>query len=95
MVKHILIDILEENTLVESSVINKLIEKCREIFKEDIDSHEIKLYYCNKGVAYVQKRNSMLLVDLIDSEEVFDAILGVLPRENLMIRLVERGAPEN
>lgn len=93
MIKHILIDVLSENPSIKSSILGKLSEKCRVLFEENTGDHEIKFYYCNKGTVYVQRRSNTLLLDLIESEDVFEAILEALPRENLMIRLIERGVP--
>jgi hypothetical protein len=95
MIKHILIDILRENTLIEESITSKLSERCQQVFRGSIGDDAVMLYQCGKGAAYVQRRNNVLLLDLIDSEEVFEEMLEVFPREHLMIRLVERGIPED
>jgi hypothetical protein len=95
MIKHILIDILRGNTLIEESLTSKLSEKCQLVFRGSIGDDAVMFYQCGKGTVYVQKRNNVLLLDLIDSEEVFEEMLEVFPREHLMIRLVERGIPED
>lgn len=91
MIKHIVVDILDKDRNVEQSVRKILSEKCNLAFNDD--QLELRAYTCNNGVAYVYRVAEVLLLDILGAEDLFDELLKTLPRQYLMIRLLERGIP--
>ncbi|MEM4718347.1 MAG: hypothetical protein QXE81_06315 [Desulfurococcaceae archaeon] len=94
-VKHLLIDILNLDTETKNRILGSLERICRKLngIPGSMDTG-LDIYICQNGFIYVQQRGKLLLMDLFDSENVFDKILEYLPMEYVMIRLVERGLPE-
>lgn len=91
LIRHIVVDALDRDNAIEQAVENILLRKCKLIFSNE----ELKLstYLCGNGVVYTYRIAETLLLDLLDVEDLFNEILKVLPRQYLMIRLLERGIP--
>lgn len=94
-VKHVLIDVINIDAEAVNKILNTIEEVCGKVDKiAGLKNIEIGMYMCQNGFVHVQQHGKLLLIDLYDSEDVFERILRCLPREYVMIRLVERGFQE-
>lgn len=91
MLKHLLVDVLDKDMSIELAIRSRLSEKCKLVF----ESNELKLglFACNDGVVYLSRVSTVLLLDILGPESILDSILDILPKNYLMIRLLERGIP--
>lgn len=91
MLKHITVDVVDKDTQVENAVRKILSETCSALHGS-VDV-KVSTYMCKDGVVHVYRDKVTLLLDIIGAEEVFHALLRVLPRQYVLIRLLERGIP--
>jgi len=92
LVQHILIDVVDQNGEVFQKITSILGECVLACSSESVKGNLISLYKCGEVVLTLYKLHKELLVDVLGGENCFVyKILNVLPREKVVIRLVERG----
>ncbi|GEM_PF-1054242 len=92
VVQHILIDIVDQDGESFQKITSILDECVLACSSEDIKGNLISLYKCGEAILTLYKLHKELFVDVLGGEDSFVyKILDVLPREKVVIRLVERG----
>jgi hypothetical protein len=95
LVRHVIIDVKPRDQVVGEKILNTIKALCVEHYSRAIASGAVSLHECRSGLVYIYSRSGALYIDIVGDEEVFEALLDQLPREYLVIRLIERGFPES
>jgi hypothetical protein len=94
LVRHVLIDVINWNSELQERVLKALSECTVTCIYSYSDLEHISVYRCRSLIVIIYISNSRRegFIDLLGDEEDFtDKITSVLPRENIVIRFIERG----
>lgn len=95
IIKHILIDVLEDPTIYLAKVTNRLSSLCTETIDRVTENNKLLIYDCGKSYVYINVIGErVLLIDITGEESIFEEIIKDLPIDGIIIRLIERGYPE-
>ncbi len=95
LIKHIALDLSTRDPGVEEGIRRVLTSSCIELYRGSVERGDLVVYNCRDSIVSILKTSGFLLVDIIGEERVFEELLNVLPREYIMVRLLERGFPVN
>ena len=94
LVRHVLIDVINWNSELQERVLKALSECTVMCTQSCSDLEHISVYRCRSLIVIIYISNSRRegFIDLLgDGEGFTDKITSVLPRENIVIRFIERG----